>query len=171
MSESTVTSEDDDEIDILIKRGNLFKWTNYLSGWQVRLSKKFHFWANFNFVFLFFLKPKCPLVPLCGDRAWDIVILSKWVRYGVWMSRSYSSREDRNYGAWIRPAPFRPFTFGRNILVFSVRACFKSILRKFNLPNVNFDVWQKKTIDFDFWIFLPKILLKEFYYLNVKASS
>jgi len=36
MSESTASSEEEEEIDILVKRGNLFKWTNYLSGWQAR---------------------------------------------------------------------------------------------------------------------------------------
>merc|ERR1712226_1768060 len=36
---SNVSSDDEEpeeEPDILVKRGNLFKWTNYLSGWQCR---------------------------------------------------------------------------------------------------------------------------------------
>ena len=37
-NESDTTTDDDQEAekDILVKRGNLFKWTNYLSGWQAR---------------------------------------------------------------------------------------------------------------------------------------
>ena len=34
-----MSSEDDEpeeEPDILVKKGSLFKWTNYLSGWQNR---------------------------------------------------------------------------------------------------------------------------------------
>ena len=36
MSDTSTTTDDEEENDILVKRGELFKWTNYLSGWQCR---------------------------------------------------------------------------------------------------------------------------------------
>jgi hypothetical protein len=60
MSDSTITSEDEEEVteDILVKKGNLFKWTNYISGWQVMQINLYFGRKNYQNVILFFYEIK-----------------------------------------------------------------------------------------------------------------